>query len=258
MIESNSNQQIKYIQKLLKTSRFRRKEKAFVVEGWKMVEEAYKRKLIQALYVSSQAMEEASQRFDDDSLRIEEVSDSIFKEITDTVTPQGVVAVVNMPQYKLEDFLTEEKLAFICLEDLNDPGNLGTIMRTAEGAGMTGVLMSKGTVDLFNPKVVRSTMGSLFRMPFFYVENFCETLQSLKHEKVTLYAAHLKGETYYSDCDYSGKVGILIGNEANGLSDQATELCDVPVKIPMEGQLESLNAAVSAALFMYEVARKRR
>lgn len=141
------------------------------------------------------------------------------------------------------------------LEDIQDPGNMGTILRTAEGAGMSGVILSKGCVDVFNPKVVRSTMGGLFRVPFYVCEDVVSEMVDLHGRGFSFYAAHLQGKENYCRVSYDGKVGILIGNEAKGLSDPVADLADVKVKIPMEGELESLNAAVSAALFSYEVWR---
>ena len=118
--------------------------------------------------------------------------------------------------------------------------------------------MSRESVDVYNPKVIRSTMGAVYRVPFLYVEDFLETLQELKEKNVRLLAAHLKGTKTFDQADYSGKVGILIGNEANGLTDAAAELAEEKVLIPMAGQVESLNAAVAAALLMYESFRKQK
>lgn len=257
MIESSSNQQIKYMQRLLKAV-VSAKERVFLAEGWKMVSEAIDRDMMERLYVSEEHEEEAKERWMDKAVRFETVAAKVFEQICDTMSPQGVLAVVRMPEYSFDEYIKKENTRFLCLEDINDPGNLGTMMRTAEGAGMTGLILSKGTVDLFNPKVVRSTMGALFRVPFFYTDNFVDTMKTLQKEGTTLYAAHLDGSIPYDEEDYQGAVGILIGNEANGLSAEVTEAADRKVRIPMEGQLESLNAAVSAALLMYEVARKRR
>ena len=165
-----------------------------------------------------------------------------------------------MPEYRLleKDFLNQAynkngKIKLLILEDTADPGNLGTIMRTAEAAGVTGVIMSKGTVDIFNPKVVRSTMGSIFRLPFAYVEDLKEVIKELKKSGISFYATHLKGEKSYKAIKYSDRSAILIGNEARGLSDEVADLADIYVIIPMQGKVESLNAAVAAALMMYEV-----
>lgn len=144
------------------------------------------------------------------------------------------------------------------LENLQDPGNLGTIVRAGEGAGITGVIMSRDTVDIYNPKVIRSTMGSLFRIPFLYAENLGETVRFLKKNHVKILAAHLEGAVVYDEEDCTGALGFLIGNEGNGLSEEIGALADARIKIPMAGQVESLNAAVAASVLMFETARQRR
>ncbi len=260
MIESMSNGQIKKIQKCKKSARFRREAKCFLIEGFKMVEEALRYDRVQTMYVSEGAADEYEKRFHHKMNRghVEWVRDAVFREISDTSTPQGVLAIASMPEYQRETLVENESAAFICLEDLQDPGNLGTIIRTAEGAGMTAVVLSKGCVDLFNPKVVRATMGAVFRMPFYRAaEPFREEIRQLRETGFAVYAACLGAERLYTDCRYDGRVGILIGNEANGLTEETASLADVSVRIPMEGEVESLNAAVSAALLMYEVHRRR-
>ena len=131
------------------------------------------------------------------------------------------------------------------------------MVRTGEGAGITGIIMNKTTVDLFNPKTIRSTMGSIYRVPYLITEHLPDLLDELHKENIRLYAAHLKGDTYYDAFDFTGACGFLIGNEGNGLSDEIAECADCYLKIPMEGKVESLNAAVSAALLMYECKRQR-
>ncbi len=254
MIESNSNNQIKYIVHLKKSARFRRKEQLFLVEGFKMVKEALARDLVEKIYIAENCHMDLPEKVHS---QVEIVSDRLFRELSDTTTPQGVLALVRMPQYSWEDFLEDKDASLLCLEDINDPGNLGTMLRTAEGAGMSAVVVSKNTVDPFHPKVVRATMGAMFRMPVLIREDFIQSMKELKEKSFHIYAAHLDGKFAYSEESYCGKVAILIGNEANGLSNEATEIADKKVLIPMKGQLESLNAAVSAAILMYEVARKR-
>ena len=168
------------------------------------------------------------------------------------------MGVVRMPVYEREKIVNQPDAKLLCLENIQDPGNLGTMFRTAEGAGMTGVVLTKGCVDLFNPKVVRSTMGALFRVPFYVCQDMEEEMILLQEQRFCFYAAHLQGTKDFTEESYEGSLGILIGNEANGLSDGVSERADYKVKIPMEGELESLNAAVSAALFMYEVKRKKK
>lgn len=186
------------------------------------------------------------------------VSDSVFKSVSDTQTPQGIMAVVAMPEYSLEQLVNGDKTHLLILESIQDPGNLGTMVRTGEGAGITGIIMNKTTVDLFNPKTIRSTMGSIYRVPFLVAEDLSQTLEQLKGQGISLYAAHLKGVNSYDEENYTKACGFLIGNEGNGLTDEIANLANTYIKIPMEGQVESLNAAISATLLMYEANRQRR
>lgn len=261
MIESNANGQYKKLQKLMKQSRTRRQEGVFVVEGWKMVKEALERNLVLHLYSAEREQEhcrEELNRFSRGNVPVDLMRDNLFSQLSDTVSPQGILGVVRMPVYEREEIVNQPDAKLLCLENIQDPGNLGTMFRTAEGAGMTGVVLTKGCVDLFNPKVVRSTMGSLFRVPFYVCQDMEEEMKFMQKQGFCFFAAHLQGTKNFTEESYEGSIGILIGNEANGLSEAVSGLADCKVKIPMEGELESLNAAVSAALFMYEVRRKRR
>ena len=277
IISSKDNKRIKYIRSLLEKGSIRKKSKAFVVEGIKLTDEALEYgKVIEVVCAVSLYDEIISGDLSGNRLLAENdknitnyvkkgssllvVSDAVFKSLSETITPQGILAVAEMPDYGLLDkgfleqvYIKNGKIKLLVLEDTADPGNLGTIMRTAEAAGVTGVIMGKGTVDIFNPKVVRSTMGSIFRLPFAYAEDLKEIIQELKKQRISFYATHLKGEKSYKDIKYSNKSAILIGNEARGLSDEVADLADTYVLIPMQGKVESLNAAVAAALMMYEV-----
>lgn len=190
--------------------------------------------------------------------KMEIVGDSVFKQISDTQTPQGIMAVIEMPHYELADLMDGDRTHLLILESIQDPGNLGTMLRTGEGAGITGVIMNSQTVDLYNPKTVRSTMGSLYRMPYYISDDLEGTINLLKERGVKLYAAHLKGTLSYDEPEYTRACGFMIGNEGNGLSDQIADMADTYIKIPMEGRVESLNAAISATLLMYECNRQRR
>ena len=187
------------------------------------------------------------------------VSDQVFAAMSDTQTPQGVLALVRQFSYGMDELLKSDRPAHLMvLENLQDPGNLGTILRAGEGAGITGLIMSRDTVDIYNPKVIRSTMGSVLRMPFVYVENLHETLEELKKKKIRLFAAHLQGKHAYDQEDYTGPAAFLIGNEGNGLTEETAAMADTYIRIPMEGRVESLNAAVAASVLMFEAARQRR
>ena len=259
MIESAANAKFKRIQKLMKQARARKKEGVFVVEGWKMVREALQRDLVQELYCDEKEEQALAKELAKLQKRpvIEVLKTTLFKQMSDTVNPQGVLAVITMPSYDREQMISSSEFKLLCLENIQDPGNLGTMFRTAEGAGMSGVVLSSGCVDLFNPKVVRSTMGAMFRVPFYICESMSEEMKQLQNQSFHFYAAHLQGKKNFREETYDGRIGILIGNEANGLSDEVTALADKKVIIPMEGELESLNAAVSAALLMYEVQRNK-
>lgn len=256
MITSASNQQIKNISALIKKAKERRNKGCFVVEGRKMCLEAPKDRII-ATYVSESFAKEST-FVSEIKGSYEIVADNIFKSITDTQTPQGILSIVKMPEYSLDSLLDGDRTHLLILDSIQDPGNLGTMLRTGEGAGITGLIMNKTTVDIYNPKTIRSTMGSLYRVPFIIVDDLVDTLSKLKEYGVKLYAAHLKGESSYDKQSYKGACGFLIGNEGNGLSDEVAECADTYIRIPMEGEVESLNAAVSAALLMYECSRQRR
>lgn len=259
MISSTKNEQVKAVIELKKKAKARREQGLFVAEGRRMVSET-PAGLLARLYLSeSFERDPRNQKFLSAFPSYETVADSVFGAMSDTQTPQGVLAVVRQPEYTLPDLLGEGRPAHLMvLENLQDPGNLGTILRAGEGAGVTGVIMSRDTVDLYNPKVIRSTMGSVYRVPFLYTEDLKETLGKVKARGVRLFAAHLEGRKNYEEADYTGAIGFLVGNEGNGLSDEISALADEKIRIPMAGEVESLNAAVAAAILMFEAARQRR
>ena len=186
------------------------------------------------------------------------VTDDVMKSMSDTQTPQGILCVVKQPSCVIEDIMGNKKShLLLILEGLQDPGNLGTIFRTSEAAGVTGIIMSRETVDIYNPKTIRSTMGSIYRVPFIYSEDLYTDLDKLRTHGISVYAAYLTGSVSYDKCDYRSDTAFLIGNEGNGLSDKALSHSDTRVRIPMEGSVESLNAAVSAAVLIYEAHRQR-
>ena len=255
MITSTSNQQMKNLSLLMKKAKARNEQGIFIVEGRRMAEE------IPAGWLEKTYVSESFLKENEDFLvnwEYEVVSDSVFKAVSDTQTPQGILCLVKKPEYELEQLLAGEDTHLLILESIQDPGNLGTMLRTGEGAGISGVIMNQTTVDLFNPKTIRSTMGSIYRVPFYVTEDLAGTMKDLQAKGISLYAAHLKGEHSYDEEDYTKACGFLIGNEGNGLSDEIANLADAYIKIPMEGQVESLNAAISATLLMYEANRQRR
>lgn len=266
MISSSANAQIKYLVKLQEKAAARREDKVYVCEGKKMFGEVLryaKKSIVKAYFAESFYTDWAEKPENKDTttgLCHEVVADHVFREISQTVTPQGVLAIVRQPEYSLEALLAKETpgLRLLMLENLRDPGNLGTILRTAEGAGMDGVVLSRESVDMFNPKVIRATMGAIYRMPFVYVPDFCAAVKAVRGQGIAVYAAHLAGSVSYDTVKYPARMAVMVGNEANGLTDGAARNADVCVRIPMEGEVESLNAAVAAAILMYEAYRQAR
>lgn len=262
MITSSNNSNVKNVIAMQKKGKVRKEQDAFVVEGLKMVSEIPEGSLIQ-LYVAESFFKQSENVMYLETMAAEKricyeiVSDKVFREMTDTQTPQGVLAVVRQRHYNFSDLFTDDRAAHIVvLEDLQDPGNLGTILRAGEGAGVTGIVMSKGTVDIYNPKVIRATMGSIYRVPFLYTDCLKGMLAEIKRN-CTVYAAHLDGRYSYDKADYTRASALLIGNEANGLSEEISSCADCLIRIPMQGKVESLNAGVAASVLMYEVCRQR-
>lgn len=262
MITSTSNQRVKQLVAWNQKSRERKKDGVFLAEGIKMFLEA-PLDLIKEVYISETMESKILSQEDEVSQKLKEttyeiLSDDVFRKAADTQTPQGILCVLKQPGYSAEELLKGEPPLLLILEDLQDPGNLGTILRTAEGAGVTGVFMNKKTVDIYNPKTIRATMGAIYRVPFLYIEEIPTLLEELRKRGITSYAAHLSDSRWYDEPDYTCGCAFLIGNEGNGLKEETAKLADSYVKIPMDGQVESLNAAVAASLLIYEASRQRR
>ena len=261
MITSTANAKIKRIIQMQKKRKARDEEGLFQVEGIRMFREIPPRDL-QEIYVSQSFWEKEEslvrEMADRACIRPELVSDSVFEHLSATRTPQGILCVVEQFRYRLEDLTRRENPHLLILENLQDPGNLGTILRTAEGAGVTGVILSKGSVDLYNPKTIRSTMGSVYRVPALYTEDLGEIAELLRDRGIRTFAAHLRGKHFYDQEDYRGRTAFFIGNEGAGLTEELSSKADTLIRIPMEGKVESLNAGVAASLLAYEAYRQRR
>lgn len=255
MISSISNEKIKNLVHLRKSAKARRIQECFLVEGPRMFFEIPV-SLLREVYVTEEFSRKYADRLKGYSYEL--ITEKVCCHLSDTKTPQGVVAVVGRRNCSLEDMTGRDgKACIIVLENLQDPGNMGTVMRTAEAAGVTGIIMNKGTVDPYNPKVIRSTMGAVFRIPFLETEDLAADIGFLKERGIAVYAAHLEGDVFYH-CDFSRPCAFLVGNEGNGLTRETASLADFKIRIPMEGSIESLNAGVAASLLMYEAFRQRR
>lgn len=262
MITSVHNKLIRETVALRAKKKERDRRGLFVVEGGKMFGEAPAER-ISRVYIAQGAEKEMYAKYGEKLARLscEIVTDEVFARMSDTVTPQGILCLVRQQQYKLEEMLRDKdkkRMLFIILEDIQDPGNLGTIFRTAEAAGADGVIMSSRTADIYNPKTIRSTMGAVYRMPFFYTERLSSIIKVLQDRGIAVYAAHLQAQAFYDAYDYRKDTAFLIGNEANGLREDTAACADTLLAIPMEGKAESLNAAVASSILLYEAYRQRR
>lgn len=267
MITSVSNSRMKRIVQLREKVRARDQEDVFIIEGSRMFMEA-PADMIKEIYLSEDFLSKGRQGEVPDKLSnkllklsYELVSNEVFRKISDTKTPQGILCVVKKYHRELSGLLSDtsgKPPLYLILEDIQDPGNLGTLLRTGEGAGVDGIFMGSGCVDIYNPKTVRSTMGSIFRIPFLYAEDLPDLIGSLQEAGIRVLAAHLDGAADYDTMRYDCGTAFLIGNEGNGLRKETAEKADGNVRIPMEGEVESLNAATAAAVLLYEAYRQRR
>ena len=254
-ITSASNARVKRLTALRKKARLRKEEQVFILEGERLYKDT-PAAFLQEVYMTEEFLRDRLGSNAPENCTI--VTPEIMRKISDTETPQGVLCVAKMPRYELGDLLGNDPLLLI-LENIQDPGNLGTMMRTAEAAGATGVLMSSDTVDLFNPKTVRATMSAVFRVPFVYTDDLVRDMRFLQDScGMRIYAAHLKASCPYDEADCTEPCAILIGNEGNGLTDAAAEAATARIHIPMKGQTESLNAAMAAGILLFEASRQRR
>lgn len=263
MITSYSNQFVREVIQLNQKAKIRDRQDLFVAEGIKMFAEAPTERICR-VYIAQRAEAELRSMHGDKlgGLRVEIVADDVFDKMSDTKTPQGILCLIRQFHYELSEMIAastnKNHALFIVLEDLQDPGNLGTVFRTGEGAGVDGIIMSSRTADVYNPKVIRSTMGSVYRVPFLYTDDLCAAIRTLQKHNVGVYAAHLDGERLYDEYDYCKGTAFLVGNEGNGLREETAACADGLIRIPMEGSVESLNAAVASSILLYEAYRQRR
>ena len=261
-ITSIGNKLVKEVRDLEKKAKSRRESGLFIAEGERLCSEIPAESIVRIFItenyqgrlpegVVSDKTGDAGNR-SSQKVPVFRVSDSIMEYMSDTKTSQGILAVVRQKHYtSLSGDL------FIILDTLQDPGNMGTIFRTAEAAGVSGIIMNRNCVDIYSPKVVRATMGAMFRMPFIISDDLSAEILKMKSKGITMYAAHLKGEKNHFEFDYRKPSAFMIGNEGNGLNDEIAALSDEYLRIPMMGKTESLNAAIAATVLMYEAVRQR-
>ncbi len=254
VITSKDNETIKHIKKL-KEKKYREEYNEFLVEGIKMIEEAiHENAKIKSIIICEDCKTSGcipnNTMYEIAKFDCIYVAEKIFNTITEVINPQGIMAVIEKPKNQEKEIDYKED-NFLILDSVQDPGNMGTILRTADSLGIKQIVVSKGTADIYNPKVVRSTMGAIFRVKVIEVENLPKIIKEMKKHKINVYATDLRTEKSIYDVDYT-KSAIVIGNEANGVSEEVLEEATERIKIPMLGKTESLNAAVATSIILYE------
>ena len=257
-ITSKDNELIKHIRKL-KDKKYRDESNEYVVEGVKLVEEAVKENAkIKQIIVCEDTTRtyEIPTHIMLEIARYEciSVSNKIFNIITQVTNPQGIMAIIEKNAQDAQIDYSQDII--VVLDDVQDPGNLGTILRTVDSIGLNQIIVSKGTADAFNSKVVRSTMGAIFRIKIIEVENLAQEIKEMRKHHFKLMVTSLQTKNSIYDIDFNKKI-IVIGNEANGVSKEIQDMEDEKAKIPMLGRTESLNASVAAGVVMYEYVRQK-
>lgn len=254
-ISSKENAYIKEIKKL-NNRKYRDLNNKFIIEGYRFVKEAFvSNASIESILISSNFIskyEDIISLCEEKNVLIYEIADNIFKELCNTENPQGIMGLINreITSISFEDGV------YVLLDKLQDPGNVGTIIRTSHAAGVKGIICTKGTVDPYNDKVLRSTMGSIFYIPIVF-DNDLTKITALKEKKFELLVTSLEDCVDLYDCNLKNNLIIAIGNEGNGISDEIFNLASKRIKIPMPGGAESLNAGVAGSIIIYETLRQR-
>lgn len=239
-----------------KQKKYRDEQNRYLIEGPNLIYEAYRSNFDIEMILQS---EDYCSR--DAFLDIPTVTmrSKLFRKLSNTENPQGILAIVKKRIYTEEEFFPQKAASsnLVVLDRLQDPGNIGTILRTADAAGFNGAILLKGTADIYSPKIVRATAGSLFRLPVLIVDTPGQVIELLaKYRKKIICTAPNCSNNYY-DVDMQKDTAVIIGNEGNGVCDEFLTKSDYLVKIPMEGPIESLNVAISAGILMYESVRQR-
>lgn len=254
-IESKDNSYFKNLKKL-KERKVRNKEKKYIIEGFRLVEEAIKANVeIEALIFNNDGEVKSNKfldKYDLDKYDKYLFKDNLFKELSSTENPQGIIAIGKI----VTSFKEIEGESLLLCDKLQDPGNLGTIIRTAHAAGVSGIILTKGTVDIYNDKVMRSTMGSMFYIPIIYDDSDYSYIRSLKNKGYKIVATSLEDSKSLYNEDLTGKVILTVGNEGNGVSEEVFQMADIKVRIPMPGGAESLNVGIATSIIIYEKLRQ--
>jgi TrmH family RNA methyltransferase len=260
-IRSVNNPRISTWQQL-KMKKGREKEGLYLIEGTKLISDALAAgEQLKTLIIHDERAETAEfaellARVDNSVERIR-VSAPIISKLSDTMTPQGIIAVVKKRDYQLEQFLSKDRPTFVVIDELQDPGNLGAIIRSADAAGIDGIIIGEKSVELYNPKVIRSAMGSIFHLPIVVDVDLMQVMRELSRRGIRILGTSPQAELDYYSLDLTDNIAIVIGNEAKGLSASLMRTVDEMMRIPILGSAESLNAAMATSIILYEHVRQR-
>jgi TrmH family RNA methyltransferase len=258
-----SKEKLKELVKL-KTKKGRKTQGRFLIEGIRLCEEMANSNwkaesvLFTSSFQNSSTGKKLLQKLERRNVKPIPVKSEEVKKLSDTATPQGIICVVKIKEFSLNEFWSESSNIILALDAIRDPGNVGTLIRTADAFGIDGVILSSDTVELYNPKVVRSTMGSIFHLPIFNEVYLEKIIPKLKKRNFKIYGTDAKGGKDLEGLDCSGKICLLIGNEAEGLNKNLLNLSDEIVRIPIFGRAESLNASVAGGILLYEITKEKR
>ena len=253
-ITSKENSVYKFI-KSLSQKKVRESNRLFLIEGTRLLEEASRRGAKIKYLIINEAVKNVPKI--DQDCQVLRLTNKLFKEVSDTVNSQGIIAVVKQIEISLEDIVLDINPFIVVLNGVQDPGNLGTIIRTSAAVGATAVLLTKGTVDLYNSKVIRSTMGSLFQVPIVSGLDDEVTVKWLIHNRINIIVADIDSEEYYYSVNLKRPFALVIGNENSGLNEIWRMADCNRIKIPILGATESLNASVAAGIILYDAVRQR-
>lgn len=258
VITSKDNEQIKQIKKL-KDKKYRDENKKYLVEGTRLIEDAIQEKAdIDTIIICEECIKketlESKLLYEIAKYNCIYVNKTIFDSITDVKNPQGVMAVMNQKEKQTK--IDYKQDVIVILDNIQDPGNMGTILRTVDSVGLNQIIISKNSADVYNTKVIRSTMGAIFRINIIESDDLTKTLKTVQKNGFTVMTTDLHAQESIYDIEYS-KTAIIIGNEANGVSKELLQIADKRIKIPMLGKTESLNASVATGIILYEYVRQK-
>ncbi len=274
IIVSKTNPKVKYI-KSLNEKKNRLKYNSYYLEGIKVVNEildlkeaidivfiAYSKTILENLNGGRQILDRIDKFRNDKNTNIEfvELSDKVLEYVTDTITPQGILAVLKIPKYEVEDVIIDNKSSnILILDKVQDLGNIGTIIRSANAFLVNTIICINGTADVYSPKVLRATMAAILRQKIVYVagNNIEPVFETIKKSGKKVIGTSLDTNRYINEIDLNGKYAFVVGNEANGVSNEILEMCDEIVKIPMSNTAESLNVGVATGIILYEAFKNK-